>query len=55
LSAGTVSTLGDNIATKSGDDIDGPEGVSKDTDGLGQLEFAALMRKIDKVDTSYRN
>ena len=54
-SAGTVNTLGDNIATKSGDDIDGPEGVSKDTDGLGQLEFAALMRKIDKVDSSYRN
>ena len=54
-SAGTVNTLGDNIATKSGDDIDGPEGVSKDTDGLGQLEFAALMRKIDKVDSSYRD
>ncbi len=54
-SAGTVNTLGDNIATKSGDDIDGPEGISKDTDALGQLEFAALMRKIDKVDSSYRN
>ena len=43
------------ICIESGDDIDGPEGVSKDTDGLGQLEFAALMRKIDKVDSSYRN
>jgi ribulose-5-phosphate 4-epimerase/fuculose-1-phosphate aldolase len=54
-SAGTISLLGDNVATKSGDDIDGPEGVSKDTDGFGQLEFAALMRKIDKIDSSYRD
>jgi ribulose-5-phosphate 4-epimerase/fuculose-1-phosphate aldolase len=53
-SAGTVNMLKDAVATKSGDDIDGPEGVSRDTNGFGQLEFAALMRKIDKIDSSYR-
>ena len=46
--------LKDDVAKKSGDDIDGPEGVSRDTNGFGQLEFAALMRKIDKIDSSYR-
>ena len=52
--AGTLSMLGDNIATKSGDEVDG-YAETFDDHGHGQLEFAALMRKLDKTDTSYRD
>lgn len=50
-SAGTLDVIGDNIARKSGEDVvafaDGEE-------DYGALEFAALMRKLDRIDPSYR-
>ncbi|MBM84558.1 MAG: class II aldolase [Rhodospirillaceae bacterium] len=52
--AGTPSMLGDNIATKSGNEVDGYAETFDDS-GYGQLEFAALMRKLDKIDASYRD
>ncbi len=53
-SAGTLEKLGDNVATKSGDEIDGYADTF-DNDGFGELEFSALMRKLDKTDPSYRD
>ncbi|MDA1310672.1 MAG: class II aldolase/adducin family protein [Proteobacteria bacterium] len=52
--AGTFDVLGDNTATKSGDEIDGFADTFND-DGFGQLEFAAMMRTLDKTDASYRD
>ena len=52
--AGTMDVLGDNTATKSGDEIDGFADTFND-DGFGQLEFAAMMRTLDKTDSSYRD
>ena len=50
--AGTIATMGDNVAGKSRAQLDGF--ADSDTGG-GDLEFAALIRKIDKVDPSWRN
>jgi ribulose-5-phosphate 4-epimerase/fuculose-1-phosphate aldolase len=50
--AGTLNILGDNLAGKSGADLD--RFAESDT-GQGDLEFAALIRKLDKVDTSWRH
>ncbi len=50
-SAGTLNLLGDNIARKSGAELD--EFAEEEADH-GALEFNALMRKLDKTDTSYR-
>jgi ribulose-5-phosphate 4-epimerase/fuculose-1-phosphate aldolase len=50
--AGTLNILGDNLAGKSGADLD--RFADSDT-GQGDLEFAALIRKLDKVDTSWRH
>jgi ribulose-5-phosphate 4-epimerase/fuculose-1-phosphate aldolase len=50
--AGTISSMGDNVAGKSRAQLDG---FSDGETGKGDLEFAALIRKIDKVDTSWRN
>ena len=46
--------MGDNLAGKSGADMDNfvKEGSPG---GMGDLEFAALIRKLDKTDTSWRN
>jgi len=52
--AGTLNLLGDNVATKSGNEVDGFADTFAE-DGYGQLEFAALMRKLDKIDPSYRD
>jgi len=52
--AGTLNVLGDNLAGKSGADMDRFAEMESDT-GLGDLEFAALIRKLDKTDTSWRN
>ena len=50
--AGTITTMGDNVAGKSRAQLEAsPTG---DTGG-GDLEFAALIRKLDKVDTSWRH
>ena len=52
--AGTLNIMGDNLAGKSGADMDNfvKEGSPG---GMGDLEFAALIRKLDKTDTSWRN
>jgi ribulose-5-phosphate 4-epimerase/fuculose-1-phosphate aldolase len=52
--AGTLNVLGDNLAGKSGADIDGFSESASGV-GVGDLEFAALIRKLDKTDTSWRN
>ena len=51
--AGTISVLGNNVAGKSHGQLEG-FGES-DTGGMGELECAALIRKLDKTDTSWRN
>jgi len=49
--AGTIATMGDNVAGKSRAQLDGF--ADRETGG-GDLEFAALIRKIDKIDSSWR-
>jgi ribulose-5-phosphate 4-epimerase/fuculose-1-phosphate aldolase len=51
-SAGTISVMGDNVAGKSRAQL---EGFADSDTGGGDLEFAALIRKLDKTDTSWRN
>lgn len=51
-SAGTVNLLSDNIAKKSGEDVNG---FAESEAEYGALEFTALMRKMDKIDPSYRD
>jgi len=50
--AGTLAIMGDNLAGKSGADMDR---FSEHDTGIGDLEFAALIRKLDKVDTGWRH
>ena len=50
--AGTISVMGDNVAGKSRAQL---EGFGESETAMGDLEFAALIRKIDKTDTSWRN
>jgi ribulose-5-phosphate 4-epimerase/fuculose-1-phosphate aldolase len=50
--AGTISTMGDNVAGKSRAQLDG---FGSENTGQGDLEFAALIRKLDKTDTSWRH
>ncbi len=50
--AGTISVMGDNVAGKSRSQLDG---FGDENTGSGDLEFAALIRKIDKIDTSWRH
>jgi len=51
--AGKLRLIADDVAAKSGDDL---VAFSKSGSGggLGVLEFAALMRKMDRIDPSYR-
>ena len=52
-SAGHLRVLDDRVADKSGQDLDSFS--RKNSDGrTGMLEFAALMRKLDRIDPSYR-
>lgn len=51
-SAGTLNLLSDNIAKKSGEDVNGFAASAAE---YGALEFSALMRKMDKIDPSYRD
>lgn len=52
--AGTLNVLGDNLAAKSGADMDRFSEMESAV-GIGDLEFAALVRKLDKVDASWRH
>ncbi len=51
MAAGKVRTIGGNVASRSRDDLNN-HATDKPN---GDLEFAALMRKLDKIDPSYRN
>ena len=53
-SAGTPRHIPGQIAELSGRNID-QYSDDQTAAGMGSLEFAALMRKLDKIDTSYRN
>ena len=44
----------DEIARRSGRDIDRFSARESES-GIGALEFAALMRKMDRIDPSYRD
>ena len=50
--AGTLDIIDSTLARTSGRDVNR---FMEQEDTFGQLEYAALMRKIDKVDDSYRH
>lgn len=52
--AGTLNVMGDNLAAKSGADMDRFSEMESAV-GIGDLEFAALIRKLDKVDSGWRH
>ena len=52
--AGTLKVIPDDIARASGQGIDSFSD-RQTNQGIGALEFAALMRKLDRIDTSYRD
>lgn len=52
--AGALNVMGDNLAAKSGADMDRFSEMESEV-GIGDLEFAALVRKLDKVDPSWRH
>ena len=52
--AGTLNVLSDAVAARSHSDLETfPRKYGHA--GYGEMEFAALMRKLDKIDTSYRD
>jgi ribulose-5-phosphate 4-epimerase/fuculose-1-phosphate aldolase len=51
--AGTLNVMGDNLAGKSGADMDRFSEMESEA-GVGDLEFAALVRKLDKADATWR-
>jgi ribulose-5-phosphate 4-epimerase/fuculose-1-phosphate aldolase len=51
--AGTLNVIGDNLAGQSGADMDRFSEMDSAL-GIGDLEFAALIRKLDKGDASWR-
>ncbi|MGH1360516.1 MAG: class II aldolase/adducin family protein [Burkholderiaceae bacterium] len=52
--AGTLRIMEAAVAEKSARDIDAFSELESDT-GVGGVEYAALMRKMDKIDRSYRD
>ena len=50
--AGTLDLLSPEIANRSAADLDSYQGMQPTPEG--EIEFAALMRKLDKVDNGYR-
>ena len=58
--AGKLNVIGENLAAKSGADVrrfteGGGRTDREKAPGFGELEFAALMRKMDKLDPSYQH
>jgi ribulose-5-phosphate 4-epimerase/fuculose-1-phosphate aldolase len=53
-SAGTMHVMPGQMAQRSGRDMD-KFSDRQTTAGVGSLEYAALMRKLDKIDPSYRD
>lgn len=54
MAAGSVNVLSDAVARKSGEGMDKFSEMGS-SDGIGGLEFAALMRKLDRIDDTYRD
>lgn len=52
--AGTLNVMSDKMARHSGKGIDQFSEIESD-DGIGQLEFTALTRKMDRLDNSFRD
>jgi len=50
--AGTLDLLSAEVADRSASDLDSYQGMQ--TKAEGEIEFAALMRKLDKTDDGYR-
>ena len=50
--AGTLNIISPEVAKRSAADLDSYQGMQPTAEG--EIEFAALMRKLDKLDTSYR-
>jgi len=53
-SAGTMAVMPPEVSARSGRDMDAFS-ERETNEGVGAVEFAALMRKLDKIDTSYRD
>jgi len=52
--AGALNVMGDNLAAKSGADMDAFS-ERESSNGMGDMEFAALIRKLDKTDPGWRH
>jgi len=52
--AGELNLLSDNVAQTSAAGLEGGATMHAESKQMGALEFAALMRKMDKIDPSYR-
>ena len=50
--AGTLNLVSPEVAARSGADLDKYQGMQPTPEG--EIEFAALMRKLDKIDAGYR-
>ncbi|HEX6143100.1 MAG TPA: hypothetical protein VFZ01_10305, partial [Geminicoccaceae bacterium] len=50
--AGRLHVVPDDVARKSGDDV---ERFASMQGSYGELEFQALMRRLDRIDPTYRN
>ena len=50
--AGTLNIIATDVAHRSAADLDSYQGMQPGAEG--EIEFAALMRKLDKIDDSYR-
>ena len=52
-SAGTLNVVSTEVADRSAADLDSHQGMQPAAEG--EIEFAALMRKLDKIDDGYRH
>ncbi|MGY8961643.1 MAG: class II aldolase/adducin family protein [Alphaproteobacteria bacterium] len=52
--AGELNLLSDNVAQNSAAGLEGGATMHAENKQMGALEFAAMMRKMDKIDPSYR-
>ena len=50
--AGTLNIVSLEVASRSGSDLDKYQGMQPTPEG--EIEFAALMRKLDRIDAGYR-
>jgi ribulose-5-phosphate 4-epimerase/fuculose-1-phosphate aldolase len=50
--AGTLNVLSQPVAEQSAQDLDSYQAMQPEAEG--EIEFAALMRKLDRIDDGYR-